>query len=246
MFETKELKHEYFNTLLSPPVSVDRKGNTVSTPKYYPGTFHPGDRIPRNKKYADMFKAIIGRHAAVFLIEGGVRAGKDVLGLNAYMQVLMSSEEKLHLVLGTSLEHALKTVYDSNGFGLKYLIPHGQFIRSTEDGAQRGVFKFQDMYGREKEVHFYGNMKKNDFTKFQGFTFGSVYINEAINQHINGLVEALQRTASVKDRVIIMTANPVGSNHPFYTEFEKPFLVSEEEREFIKKIQEDYLIMYKF
>ena len=73
----------------------------------------------------------------------------------------------------------------------------------------------------KKEVHFYGNTKKDDHAKFQGFTFGTVYINEGILQHMNGINEARQRIATSKDSLIIITQNPVGTSHKLYSEFEK-------------------------
>ena len=63
-------------------------------------------------------------------------------------------------------------------------------------GAQRGVYKFLDSYGLEKTVLFYGNQKENDSDKYQGFTLGSVYVNETLNQHIRGLDQALNRIAA--------------------------------------------------
>ena len=46
--------------------------------------------------------------------------------------------------------------------------------------------------------------------------------------------------------MVLMTGNPVGSGHPFYTKFEKPFLLNIEEREFIKNLQQNDVVMAKF
>ena len=67
----------------------------------------------------------------------------------------MICPERLHLALGSSLEHVLRTVLMSNGFGIYFLIPHGVFVRETINGAQRGVYKFLDNYGLEKQILFY-------------------------------------------------------------------------------------------
>ena len=98
----------------------------------------------------------------------------------------------------------------------------------------------------KKEVHFYGNTKKDDHAKFQGFTFGSVYINEGILQHMNGINEARQRIATSKDSLIIITQNPVGTSHKLYSEFEKGYMMTEEEIRFIEKIQKDKEIRFKW
>jgi len=122
----------------------------------------------------------------------------------------MTCKEKQHLAIGSSLEHVLRTVLMSHGFGLWNNIPHGRFIRESVSGAQRGVYKFQDIYGREKEILFYGNEKENDGNKFQGFTLGSVYVNETLNQHIKGLDQALSRIGTSSAPLFIMTQNPEG------------------------------------
>ena len=41
-------------------------------------------------------------------------------------------------------------------------------------------------------------ISKMTIKKFQGFTFGSVYLNEGTNQHLNGINEAIQRTSAQK------------------------------------------------
>lgn len=224
---------------------VNHRNMEIMPPPYSVGTFNSrGEPLQEKSKY--MFEKILNGSATVNVLEGGVRGGKDVFGINVWSKLLMMSSERLHLALGSSLEHALKTIFDSNGFGLKYLIPHGEFVRNSEDGGIRGVFKFKNIYGKDREVHFYGNAKKNDFQKYQGFTFGTVYINEGINQHINGILEAQQRTATSKDRKIIVTQNPVGTSHVFYTEFEAVHMLQEVEKKFIENLQEDRLVYLKW
>jgi len=201
---------------------------------------------PTQPKIKEMMKRILDRTAWINVIEGGVRGGKDVWGIYFYTEYLMFCSEKMHLVLGVSLEHALLTVLQSNGFGLLYTIPHGKFIRSSVDGAQRGVYKFLDAYGIEKEIHFYGNYKQDDHKKFQGFTFGSVYINEGTNQHLNGVNEAVQRTSASNEKLIIVTQNPKGTANRFYTEFEKPFLLAPDEIRFIEDLQSNEYVISKY
>lgn len=234
------------STILSRKEVISSKGTILKAPPYAPGTFdHLGK--PQQEKALYMYQKVFSGSATYLVIEGGTRGGKDVFGINLWAKKLMVSRERMHLALGTSLEHVLNTVYDSNGFGLKYLIPHGEFVRDSEAGAgNRGVFKFLNVYGEEREVHFYGNTKKDDHAKFQGFTFGTVYINEGILQHMNGINEARQRIATSKDSLIIITQNPVGTSHKLYSEFEKGYMMTEEEIRFIEKIQKDKEIRFKW
>lgn len=192
-------------------------------PPYAEGTFE-------DPKLKEMIKYILGRNGWVIEVEGGKRGSKDVGAIYAWSKFLMITPDREHLVLGQTLEHAIVTVLQSQGFGLMYTIPHGNFVREqVAGGGTRGVYKFRDAYGVDKKIYFYGNEKKDDFRKFKGFSLGSVYINEANEQHINGVKEAKDRTnASLRPRVII-TQNPKGSANPFYTEFEKPLIYSDEQ-----------------
>lgn len=239
----KEIIKDYRKGLISSVINrkevVSNRGNLIQAPPYAQGTFDARG-VPSQAKVKYMYQKVFSNSATYLIIEGGTRGGKDVFGLNLWVKKLMTSKERMHLALGVSLEHVIKTVYDSSGFGLKSLIPHGEFVRDSEAGAgNRGVFKFLNAYGEEREVHFYGNFKKDDHSKFQGYTFGSVYINEGILQHINGINEARQRIATSKDSLIIITQNPVGTSHKLYSEFEKGFLMKEEEIKFIDSIQKD-------
>lgn len=185
--------------------------------------------VPTREKDRAVFEAIIGGNYKFVEIEGGVRGGKDVIGLYSWSKYLMVCKEPQHLAIGSSLEHVLKTVLMSQGFGLWNNIPHGKFIRESISGGQRGVYKFQDIYGLEKQILFYGNEKENDGNKFQGFTLGSIYVNETLNQHIKGLDQALSRIGTSSAPLMIMTQNPEGQNAPFYEIFEKPKLMDLED-----------------
>lgn len=247
--ESKNLdKHrrDILNSFLDRKVTKSKRGDTLNPPPYAVGTYD-NDGMPIQKKVRYMYNKMFNNSATYFIIEGGTRGGKDVLALNAWVKVLMKSKERMHLALGVSLEHVIKTVYDSNGFGLKYLIPHGRFERDNEAGAgNRGVFKFLNAYGEEREVHFYGNFKKDDHSKFQGYTFGTVYINEGILQHINGINEARQRIATSKDSKIFITQNPVGTSHKLYSEFEKGFELTLDEIKFIIELKKNLDIQTKW
>ena len=196
--------------------------------------------MPLQPKARKLVNAILGGNYQFVEIEGGKRGGKDIYGLFAWAKYLMVCPERLHLALGSSLEHVLRTVLMSNGFGLYFLVPHGVFVRETINGAQRGVYKFLDNYGLEKQILFYGNEKENDKNKFQGFTLGSVYINEALNQHPNGIGEASDRISSTRQPLIITTQNPKGESHRFYIEVEKPRLTTLENIIDMEYVRDNY------
>ena len=200
-------------------------------PPYADGTF-------KQPKVKEMIQYILSREGWVIEIEGGKRGSKDVGGIKAWSDCLMVTPDKEHLVLGKTLEHAIVTVLHSQGFGLYYCIPSGEFTRETKTGgATRGVFKFLDAYGIEKIIYFYGNEKAQDYSKFKGFSLGSVYINEANEQHITGIREAKERTNAALWPRVIITQNPKAGSHIFYTEFEKPLTYGVEENLLIREIR---------
>ena len=237
--EYKEIIESVFNT----NDGIETKTQNRPLPPYAKGTldkpFMQGG-MPLQKKPRKLVNAILSGNYRFVEIEGGKRGGKDIYGLFAWAKYLMICPERLHLALGSSLEHVLRTVLMSNGFGIYFLIPHGVFVRETINGAQRGVYKFLDNYGLEKQILFYGNEKENDKNKFQGFTLGSVYINEALNQHPNGISEADDRIASTRQPLIITTQNPKGESHRFYIEVEKPRLTTIENIKEMEYVRDNY------
>jgi len=222
--------------LLNPKVSTLQNHNRKQ-PKYI-GVGNDG--MPVQPKILNILKRILSGDVFIVNFEGGVRGGKDLWAIYMWTKYLMVCPEPIHLVLGKSLEHALINVLHSNGFGLFYTIPNGVFERTSDKGAQRGVFRFVDAYGRNKEILFYGNDKENDHEKFQGFTIGSTYVVEGMTQHINGLNQAVQRMASTKQHLMILTQNPKGEGNKFYSEFEKSKLYTNEEIELLEFIRDTY------
>ena len=237
--EYKEIIESVFST----EDGIETKTQNRPLPPYAKGTLdkpYMEGGMPLQKKPRKLVNAILSGNYRFVEIEGGKRGGKDIYGLFAWAKYLMVCPERLHLALGSSLEHVLRTVLMSNGFGIYFLIPHGVFVRETINGAQRGVYKFLDNYGLEKQILFYGNEKENDKNKFQGFTLGSVYINEALNQHPNGISEADDRIASTRQPLIITTQNPKGESHRFYIEVEKPRLTSLENIKEMEYVRDNY------
>lgn len=237
--EYKDIIEGIFNP--SDGIEVDKKERP--TPPYARGTLDKplfSGGMPLGEKPRKLVNAILSGNYRLIEIEGGVRGSKDIYALFAWAKYLMSCPDKVHLALGSSLEHVLRTVLMSNGFGLYFLIPHGVFVRETINGAQRGVYKFLDNYGLEKQILFYGNEKENDKNKFQGFTIGSVYINESLNHHVDGIIEADNRMGSSRQPLMITTQNPRGKAHPFYMRFEKSKLATIRDIERMEFIRDEY------
>ncbi len=206
-------------------------------PNYLPGTFDK-DGIPTDPVMRNAYDNIVLGLSRINLIEGGVRAGKDVIGLALIGDLFMLHPANTFGVLGISLEHAIQTVFHSDGFGLFYVIPHGRLTRENVDGAQRVVYRFKNFWGIEKKIVIDGNSNKNDWEKYHGFSIGAWYINEGINQVVRGIEEADQRMIQSPMPVMVITQNPEGPMNNFYQNFEKPRLPKEETIETIKELQE--------
>jgi hypothetical protein len=186
--------------------------------EYWEGTF----TYPKAKS---LISDILSMHAVHITAEGGKRGSKDVLALWGYANYLMLAPNRFHLVTGVTVDHAIRTVAVSDGFGVQYLLPHGYF--TTENN--RKTFRFLDYYGIEKELHFFAGRDNGDSEAFRGFTYGSHYANEAIQQHINTIKEGAERTISSKWRKIIHTQNPLGVSSAYYEVYEKPLIAKDEE-----------------
>lgn len=212
---------------------------------YAPGTFDsPLDNREKkflNPKARKLFNAIIGHAIHYVTVEGGKRGGKDVYALYAWATYLMHCPNKLHLATGQTINHAIQTILEADGFGIRYLLPHGE-KRKIDD---RTVFIFMDFYGMVKEIHFFAGGEVNDREKFRGFSYGSHYANEAINQHINTIEEGKSRTNASKQRKIIHTQNPLAGEYEYYTKYERPLIAKDFELSQIYSYKEQYTPLYK-
>ena len=212
---------------------------------YAPGTFdRPQD--DRNKKFLnpkayELYKAITGFGTQYITVEGGKRGGKDVYALYSWADYLMNCPNKLHLATGQTINHAIQTILEADGFGLRYLIPHGE-KKKVDD---RTIFTFIDFYGMVKEVHFFAGGEVNDREKFRGFNYGSHYANEAINQHYNTIEEGKSRTNASRQRKIIHTQNPLAGEYEYYTKYERPLIAKDCDLIEIYNKQEYYRELYK-
>jgi len=206
-------------------------------PIYLKDTFDE-DGVPINEVMRDAYDNIVLGLSRINLIEGGVRAGKDVIGIAISTDLFMLHPASAFGVLGISLEHAIQTVFNSDGFGMFYTIPHGRLTRENIDGAQRVVYRFKNFWGIDKRIVIYGNSNKSDWEKYHGFSIGAWYINEGINQQVRGIEEADQRMVASPMPVIVITQNPEGPMNQFYKQFEEPRLPKSGDVETIRELQE--------
>lgn len=211
--------------------------NKRGYPKYMKNTFDENG-LPNNEVLREAYNNIVLGLSRINVIEGGVRAGKDVVGIAIFSELIMLHPANLFGVLGVSLEHAIQTIFQSDGFGIFYTIPHGRLTRENIDGAQRVVYRFNNYWGIEKRIVIYGNSNKNDWEKYHGFSIGAWYINEGINQEVRGIEEADQRMIQSTMPVMVITQNPEGPMNPFYKQFESPRLPERSTLSTIEELQE--------
>jgi hypothetical protein len=195
-------------------------------------------KLSKNKAKS-LYKDIMSKYIAHITIEGGKRGGKDVYALYAWANYLMICPDRLHLATGQTTKHAVQTILEADGFGLAYLLPHGEKI--MEDNGI--VFRFLDFYGIVKRVMFFAGGEINDAEKFRGYNFGSHYANEAIQQHYNTIKEGATRTNASKWRKVIHTQNPEAGTFEYYDKYEKPLQAKPqdlallyEKKEYYKKV----------
>jgi len=200
---------------------------------YSPETF-------KSKKYEKLRQTMLSLFITNIEIEGSIRGGKDVTALLCWSEYLMLTPDKLHLVTGTSENHAIENVLNADGFGIKYLLPHGELAKDNN----KIKYKFKDFFGIDKEIHFFGNSKIDDEAAYRGISYGSHYGVEATKQNVHGLQVAAGRTSAAKWRKIIHTQNPVSPASDYYLSIEKPLCASEPKAIEIQNIKEKYAISY--
>ncbi|MFT8347695.1 PBSX family phage terminase large subunit [Clostridium saccharoperbutylacetonicum] len=146
------------------------------------------------------------------VLEGGKRAGKNIINLIAYSMCLEVHPDKLHLVGGVSLGSAKMNIIDSNGFGLLHLFKG----RCREGEYQnRDALYIQTVTG-EKVVIIAGGGKANDAARIKGNSYGSVYISEVNECHQSFVQEVFDRTLASSKRQLFFDLNPFAPSHWFY------------------------------
>ena len=146
--------------------------------------------------------------------EGGKRAGKNVLNIMGWCEVLETHPDKLHLAAGVSVASAKLNIIDSNGFGVKNWF---------EGRCRAGKYQERDalyIYTAvgEKVILISGGGKEGDERYIKGNTYGTAYVTE-VNECAKSFVkEVFDRTLSSANRKIFLDLNPKAPNHWFYVD----------------------------
>ena len=146
--------------------------------------------------------------------EGGKRAGKNVLNIMAWCEILETHPDKLHLAGGVSNASAKLNIIDSNGFGV---------LSWFEGRCRAGKYQERDalyIYTAtgEKVILISGGGKEGDARYIKGNTYGTAYITEVNECSPSFVKEVFDRTLSSADRKLFLDLNPKPPNHWFYVD----------------------------
>jgi PBSX family phage terminase large subunit len=146
--------------------------------------------------------------------EGGKRAGKNVINILAWCDIIETHPDRLHLAAGVSVASAKLNIIDSNGFGVLNWF-HGR-CRSGKY-QERDALYVQTATG-EKIILVSGGGKEGDEKYIKGNTYGSAYCTEANECAASFIKEVFDRTLSSGHRWIGIDLNPKAPNHWFYAD----------------------------
>jgi PBSX family phage terminase large subunit len=149
------------------------------------------------------------------IAEGGKRAGKNIINLIAWANVIETHPDKLHLAAGVSVAAAKLNIIDSNGFGLKFW-----FAGRCREGEyqKRDALYIYTLKGEEKIILVSGGGKDGDEKLIKGNSYGTVYVTEANECAKPFIQEIFDRTIASSDRKIFFDLNPKPPLHWFYKE----------------------------
>lgn len=145
--------------------------------------------------------------------EGGKRAGKNIINLIAWANVLETHPDKLHLAGGVSTASAQLNIIDSNGFGLKHWFK-GRCRKGKYE--ERNCLYIYTLDGQEKVVLISGGGKEGDEKYIKGNSYGTAYITEANECSPSFIKEVFDRTITSSNRWIGLDLNPKPQLHWFY------------------------------
>lgn len=152
------------------------------------------------------------RVAWLNVLEGGKRAGKNIINLIAWAISLEQHPDTIHLACGYTQGTAKMNIIDSNGFGLKWI-----FRGRCREGLYQNIDAlYIDTPVGQKIVLITGGGKVNDVARIKGFSLGSIYMTE-VNEMAEPFVrECFDRTLASNKRQIFMDLNPKPPRHWFY------------------------------
>lgn len=149
--------------------------------------------------------------------EGGKRAGKNVLSVDAFAKLLDEHEDRLFLAAGVSATTAKLNILDCDGMGLL-----NYFEGRCREGKykDRDCIKIDSITG-EKIVLVSGGGKDGMEKLIKGNTYGMAYITEANECHPNFIKEVFDRTITSSNRKVFHDLNPKAPKHWYYTDILK-------------------------
>lgn len=173
---------------------------------------------PFSKKQKDFFIDIIGTKYTFIWVEGGMRARKNVTALAAWATFLERSNDEIHLAIGATVATAGTNIIESNGFGLKHI-----FKGRCRDGKykENTALYISMPDGSEKIVIIVGGAKSDSYTRFEGYSIGSVFYDQFELLHLKTIKKSIQRTIAAEDRKHIVTANTTHPDSEIYTLIEQ-------------------------
>jgi len=177
--------------------------------------------FPFSKKQKNFFIDVIGNKYTFVWVEGGMRARKNVTALAAWATFLEQSNDKLHLAIGATVATAGTNIVESNGFGLKHIFKG----RCREGKYELNKALFIKMpNGTEKIVLICGGAMSNSYTKFEGYSIGSVFYDQFELLHLKTIKKSIQRTIAAENRKHIVTANTTHPDSEIYTLIEQNWM----------------------
>lgn len=144
--------------------------------------------------------------------EGGKRGGKNVLNTLAWCIDLETHPDRFHLVAGVDKSSARVNVLECDGFGVKNYFENRHRIGKFEN---KDCMYVQTKVG-QKIIFFAGGKKAGDDSYIKGYTYGTAYVTEANECHMDFLQEVFDRTISSNRRKVYHDLNPKSPNHAYY------------------------------
>ena len=172
---------------------------------------------PLSTKHRKAILDILNPSVTFTWIEGGMRGSKNVTACAGWGMFLETTKDELHLAIGVTVATAKMNIIDSNGFGMKHIFKG----RCHEGKYKENNALYIDMpNGNQKVIIIVGGGKADSFTRFEGYSIGSVYFDQIELLHLKTIKKAVQRTIAAHDRNHIISGNPTFPDSEVYTEIE--------------------------
>lgn len=173
---------------------------------------------PLSTKHRNAILDILNPNITFTWIEGGMRGSKNVTACAGWGMFLETAQDELHLAIGVTVATAKMNIIESNGFGMKYIFKG----RCKEGKYEENNALYIDMpNGKRKIIIIVGGGKADSFSRFEGYSIGSVYFDQIELLHLKTIKKAVQRTIAATNRNHIISGNPTFPDSEVYTEIEQ-------------------------